>query len=93
MTDVVPETDLGRGSVLRTKADCLRICEGGPIAVVYPDCTWYRAVDEAAVDRIVDEHLVAGTPVASLVFATDGLRSAPSEGQTAPGSATSGAGS
>jgi len=33
------------GGILRTKANCLRICEGGPIAVVYPEGTWYRACD------------------------------------------------
>jgi len=26
-----------QGGILRSKANCLRICEGGPIAVVYPE--------------------------------------------------------
>jgi len=46
--------------VLRTKVDCLRICEQGPIAVVYPEGAWYRAVDEEAIDQIIEEHLIGG---------------------------------
>ena len=33
-----------QGGVLRSKANCLRICEGGPIAVVYPEGAWYGNV-------------------------------------------------
>ncbi|MPZ52500.1 MAG: (2Fe-2S) ferredoxin domain-containing protein [Acidimicrobiia bacterium] len=62
----------GGGRILRSKVDCLRICEQGPIAVVYPDGVWYHSVSVDVMDRIIDQHLVGGEPVEEFVFARTG---------------------
>ena len=58
------ELDLVReGGIYRTKANCLQVCTQGPVAVVYPEGTWYTYVDETDIDEIVESHLADGKPV------------------------------
>jgi (2Fe-2S) ferredoxin len=59
---------------MRTKAQCFRICSGGPWLVVYPEGVWYGAMTAGRFDRILREHLIAGSPVAEWVVAANSLR-------------------
>lgn len=55
--------------VKRTRTHCMVACRAeGPLMVVYPEGTWYNRLDEAAIERIVDQHLVRGEEVSALVF-------------------------
>ncbi|MCS7021185.1 MAG: hypothetical protein NZU63_05090 [Gemmataceae bacterium] len=63
----------GPQACYRTKVDCLRICTGGPILVVYPEGTWYMGMTADRIPRFVQQHLVEGQPIEEWIFARNPL--------------------
>ncbi len=61
------------GGVFRSKADCLRVCAQGPVAVVYPEGTWYRECNRDNLEKIIQTHLIGGEIVEELLIARNPL--------------------
>lgn len=68
----------GPNACYRTKVGCLRICQEGPVAVVYPEGTWYSGLTKERIPLFVQQHLIDGEPVEEWVFARNEL---PHEGE------------
>ncbi len=64
------QQDRPEGLVLRSKVDCLRICEKGPILLVWPDGIWYADVTIDKIERIIDQHIIQQKPVQEGIYKT-----------------------
>jgi len=46
--------DRGLDGVVVSSTGCLKLCDKGPVVIVYPQNVWYKHVDEPVADAILD---------------------------------------
>ena len=63
----------GPTAVYRTKVGCLRVCQGGPILVVYPEGNWYSGMTADRIPEFIERQLVQGEPIEEWIFARNPL--------------------
>ncbi len=68
LKDRLAAEGLDSSEVRANRAGCFGVCEQGPIMVVYPEGVWYCRLDEAAIDRIIEEHFKGGRIVEEFCF-------------------------
>lgn len=69
----IQELGVDQVKAFRTKVKCLRVCQQGPIALVYPEGVWYRGVDESRMEQIIQGHLLGGEVIEEFSFAVNDL--------------------
>jgi NADH-quinone oxidoreductase subunit F len=53
---------------------CMGPCDMGPVAIIYPDATFYRRLKAKDADAIVEEHIMNGNLVKRLLYRTPGAK-------------------
>ena|ERR1035441_7421786 len=59
-------SDRDMQDVMVSSTGCLKLCEHGPVLVVYPENHWYGEVNEEKIDEVLDV-LQAGEPATGLL--------------------------